>query len=327
MSRYQVVLFLILGLTGPVSAHSWADAMFDDFSRDFGSVPRGPILTHHFRLVNNTKTTVHIASVRASCGCVTATPLQTTLEAGQETAILIQMDTRRFTNSKHVTVYVQFDQPRFEEVRLWVQATSRDDLSILPDTLNFGRIKRGAAGQAAVTVTFLGSSTLKVLRMKSESNYVQPFLKEIRRDNAEVTYQLSAKMRNDAPVGRWFTDIWLTTDHPTMTKVRIPVAVEIESALSLSPSALSLGQIKAGVEMDRKVILRGVKPFRITAITGTDGQLGIRNSHAEESKSVHVLTVTVRPTQPGELNRIIQVQTDLKEGGDIEFQTRALVMP
>ena len=143
MYRYTLLLVAVLGVAGQVHAQSKADGMFDELSRDFGSVPRGQIQMHPFRLVNNTKNPVHIASVRVSCGCVSARALQTYLQPGQETAIVAHMDTNRFVNSKTVTVFVTFDQPRFEEVRLWVQANSREDVTFAPDNIAFGQVKRG----------------------------------------------------------------------------------------------------------------------------------------------------------------------------------------
>ena len=38
------------------------------------------------------------------------------------------MDTTRFLGVKSVTIYVQFDQPNYQEVRLWVRANGRDDV-------------------------------------------------------------------------------------------------------------------------------------------------------------------------------------------------------
>src|SRR6266404_3700461 len=68
MVRYSLVI--LLGLCSASSAWaSWADGLFDELSRDFGSVPRGPTLQHPFRLVNRTGSHLHIASVRVSCGC------------------------------------------------------------------------------------------------------------------------------------------------------------------------------------------------------------------------------------------------------------------
>src|SRR5947208_1655415 len=84
MVRYSLLLTVGLVMSGPAMAATWAEATFDDLSKDFGSVPRGPTLSHPFRLVNNTKGTVAIASVRVSCGCVSASALKSTLQPGEE---------------------------------------------------------------------------------------------------------------------------------------------------------------------------------------------------------------------------------------------------
>src|SRR6266852_8300774 len=116
MFRYSLVIVLSLWSASAASAASWAEALFDELSKDFGSVPRGPTLSHPFRLVNNTKSAVTIASVRVSCGCLSASALKTTLQPGEETAILARMDTNRFSGTKAVTIFVQFSQPHWEEV-------------------------------------------------------------------------------------------------------------------------------------------------------------------------------------------------------------------
>jgi len=325
MVRHSLVCLVFLSLVTQARA-SWADGMFDELSRDFGSVPHGQMLVHPFRVVNNTGQNVRISSVRVSCGCTTARALQTTLAPGQETAILAQMDTRRFYNTKNVTIYVQFDQPRFEEVRLWVQANSRDDVAFGPDSFAFGRVKRGTAPTADVQITFLGNGETQVTEVKSESNYIQPELVEVKRDSGEVVYKVNAKIRADTPAGKWYTDVWLKTNNPAMPRLRIPVTVEVEAALSVSPGTVALGQVKAGTETDRKVIIRGITPFRITGITGTDEQIRVREANSD-SKTVHVLTVTLNPQTTGDMSRMIRVQTDLKTGGDIEFTAQAQVVP
>ena len=73
-------------------------------------------------------------------------------------------------------------------------------------------------------------------------------------------------------------------------------------------------------------LLRANEFGRILSISGTDQQVQVRET-ANESKAVHVLTVTLNPFEPGQLNRTIRVQTDLKSGGDIEFNAQAQVVP
>jgi len=42
---------------------------------------------------------------------------------------------------------------------------------------------------------------------------------------------------------------------------------------------------------------------------------------------VHVLTVKLKATAAGELNRTLRIVTDLPEEGEIEFQARAVISP
>jgi hypothetical protein len=326
MMRFSLALLVGLASVGAAGAASWADAMFEELSRDFGSVPSGPTLTHHFRLTNKTAAPVRLGSIRVSCGCVAATALHSDLAPGQTTSILVQMDTRRFHGIKNVTIYVQFERPQWEEVRLWVQANSRDDFTVTPDTLAFGQVKRATTPAASVIVSFLGNGQWQITGVHSDSNYVQPLLTELRREPAEVAYQLTARLRADAPVGKWYTDLWLQTNNPVTPRVRVPLTVEIESALSVSPGSVALGQVKVGAEAERKVIVRGVKPFRITGFKGTDAELTAQDSTAD-SKAVHVVTVKLKPAKAGELKRALRVLTDLPEEGSIEFQTQAQVVP
>lgn len=236
MLRFTLVLGAGLCLAAPVGAGSWADTMFQELSQDFGPVPRGPMLSHPFRVTNNTGRVVHISSVRVSCGCVSASAEETVLAPGQSTVIQAYMDTRRFVGSKGVSIYVSFDQPRRDEVRLWVQANSRDDLLITPAGFALGQVKRGSVPSATVTVTLAGSGQWQITEVGRASNYIVTAVKEVHRDVAEVSYQVTAAVRADTPVGKWYTDIWLKTNNPAVPAVRVPLTVEIESPVSQAKS-------------------------------------------------------------------------------------------
>jgi hypothetical protein len=324
MFRYSLVVVGALWGASAATADSWADALFEELSKDFGSVPHGPTLSHPFRLTNNTPNQVHIAGARVSCGCVSATVQERNLAPGQSTVVQTTMDTRRFYGTKRVTIYVQFDQPQWDEVRLWVQANSRDDLTVTPEAFTLGKAKRGSSPSASVTVSLRGSDHWQILELQRESNYVQASIKELTRTATEVSYQITASIRADAPVGKWYSDLWLKTNNPALSRVRVPLTVEIEPPLSVSPSAVDLGQVKPGAEVQRKLILRGDKPFRVTKVEGTDDQVQVLDS-SPESKPVHVLTITLKPASAGDFNRTLKVITDLKEEGEIEFQAKAQI--
>jgi hypothetical protein len=326
MCRILFALALSLVAAGPAFAGTWADALFDGLSRDFGSVPRGPMLSHSFHLTNNTGQHIHIAGVRVSCGCVTAGAQKFDLAPGETTAIVANMDTRRFSGHKAVTVYVQFDRPAWEEVRLLVQANGRDDVNFTPEAFAFGSVRKGASPTANVNVSFYGAQHWQITEAKADSNFVVTSVQETRRGPSDVTYQLSAQVRGDCPVGRWYTDVWVSTNNPATPRIRVPLTIEIEPSLTVTPAVANLGQVKTGEETEKKIIVRGGKPFTISKIDGTDDQLTVTDN-AEGSKPVHVLTVKLKAGQPGAWKRTIRVVTDLGDDGAVEFRAQADVIP
>lgn len=314
---------LLVLLLGPSSGHaaSWADAMFTELSKDFGSVPRGPTLSHQFKVKNTTGQQVVISSVRVSCGCVSASAQKTLLQPGEETYIMSQMDTTRFTGIKTVTIYVNFSAPAYEEVRLWVQADGRNDFMVTPDSLHFGVVKKGSEPTANTTVTFYGRLDAQIVEVRTESSYIKATATELHRRGTEVAYQLSATMRNDVPVGRWYSDIWVTTNLAGMSKIRVPLTIEIESPLSVSPEILILGPVKVDETAERRVIVRGVKPFQIVRVEGTGSELLVRESRPGE-REVHVLSVAVTSNTAGKWERKLRIVTDLEAEKMIDFQVQ-----
>lgn len=326
MLRYGLVIVAGLWAASPALSATWADTLFEEFSKDFGSVSRGPMLSHPFRVVNNTRGPVTISSVRVSCGCVSAVALKGHLESGESTYIVARMDTTRFTGIKSVTIYVQFSRPSSEEVRLVVQANGRNDFSVTPDTLAFGQLKRGGTPSASVLLSFYGNNTMQITEAKSESNYIQLAVQEVRRQETEVTYQLTARLRADAPVGKWYTDVWLKTNDPSMAPIRVPLTVEIESALSIHPETVTLGSIKAHSENERRVIVRGIKPFKIPQVEGIDEHLAVRID-SPDAKPVHVLTIKFKAGDAGEVNRTLRILTDMAGDNKIDFHVNGQIAP
>jgi len=227
MLRHSLVLGLFLASSAILRADF--EGVLEERVHDFGVVPRGQQLTHYFRIANPTSRPLHISNVRVSCGCTSARALEATVMPGRETAVYAVMDSRRFVGSKAVTIYVTFDQPRFEELRTVVQAFSREDLIFGPDALNFGKVKQGEVKSTSMNITIYNGA-VQVLDAKSDTNFIQPTIKEVRRTPGEASYQVEAKVRPDTPAGVWFTDIWVTTNNPGYAKLRVPVTVEVEAA-------------------------------------------------------------------------------------------------
>jgi hypothetical protein len=104
-----------------------AEKMFPNgLTKDFGPVPQGTKLLHCFPVSNIHTAPVTIAYLQPSCGCLTATAAQHTLQPGESTTIEIRMDVGHFTGPNTQNVRVKIVGPDFiSTCKLVVSAVSQ----------------------------------------------------------------------------------------------------------------------------------------------------------------------------------------------------------
>jgi hypothetical protein len=322
MSRCILSSLLVISLSLPLAAADGLAALFDKQVHDFGDVPIGPTLHHTFTIKNTTNQTLQIGGLRVSCGCVTPSTQTYVIPPGKEGTINAAMDTRRFVGAKQVTIFVLFTQPRLEEVSLVVRAFGRTDIAMNPDRLEFGKIKRGSPQTVSTTLTFGGG--LQVTEASCESGYVQLSISAAKPTNFGLSYELTARLRSDIPVGNWYTDVWVKTN--TGSRLRIPLTVEVEPTLTISPGTVAFESSTVGQPVKKSILVKGAQPFKILDVKGADGVIQATAS-SQEAKSTHLITVTFTPDKAGEFEKSLEIITDLKDEGKVAVPVKARVQP
>ena len=197
-------------------------------------------------------------------------------------------------------------------------------MNMAPQSLDFGHITRGSTPAKSAIVTFQGSA-MQLVSVQSESNYVQLAARGIRNTGAEMTYEVTATMRPDTPVGKWYTDIWLNTNNAASPRIRLPLSVDVDPSLTLSTPAIVFGSLKPGDKAEKRVIVRGPQPFKITSIEGADDALSAAPM-GDGPKLVHVLIVGFKPATIGEFSRTLKIGTDLAGENTAQLPVRASVL-
>jgi hypothetical protein len=327
MWRPILVVLAAWFTAAPVFAASWGEALFDELGKDFGTVPQGPELQHFFHLKNNTGSVLTISGIRVSCGrCGGASFAKSQLNPGEETTILGRMYTTNFVGPKTIWIYVQISQPQFEEVRLWVQCNSRSDVTMNPDTLAFGQVKQGTRSSASTLITLNGNSQTQITEVDTSSDTVKTTIKETQRTDTQVTYQLTATLDANLKSGNWWGEIWMKTTDPALPRLRVPLTVNVEPALNVTPAVLTFGQVAVGKSTDRKVIVRSTQPFKIREVRGTSDQLSVVELPSD-SKTVHVVVLRWRAAKGGPSNCTVEIVTNLHNDATIDFQAKAEIVP
>lgn len=287
---------LVAALLTPVAssfAADWSDKAFPVKSYDFGAVAVAAKTEFVFPVHNPFSTTMHIRSIRTSCGCTTPTVETEYIEPNQTGGIRARFNTDSFRGKRGATLTVVIDQPMYSEVRLRVDGYIRSDMVFHPGAVEFPKLQQGESATKTSSIQYAGRSDWEVVDVRSNNPWLVPTVKETGRGNGKVNYEIGVTVREDAPVGFFQDEVLVFTNDRNMPRVPLRVAGQVDSALTISPQAIALGSIKPGQSVTQKMILLGKEPFTVDSIQAEGWE--IEFDAPAESKKTHILTPKFTP--------------------------------
>lgn len=297
----------------PAQSADWAKTLFTGrLDHDFGTVARAAKTEHLFEMTNKFKETIHIASVRASCGCATPTIKKDTLATWEKGGIHVRYNTRTFTGRRSATITVVIDKPYDAEVQLHVDGYIRSDVVIHPGVVQFNSIDKGSSAEQSVVVSYAGRSDWRIVDVRSGNTNFEVELNETRRKAGRIEYQLLVRAKGSLPAGYFNDQIVLVTNDRRAAQVPLHIEGNVIPRLTVSPASLFLGVIKPGQKVTKTLIVRGKEPFKITRVSCEDGCFEFQPS--DEKKPLHIVPVVFVAKKLGKITRMIRIETDLGSG-------------
>jgi Protein of unknown function (DUF1573) len=327
------MLFLAPGLASAQAENGpWADNLFLDarkvplLNQDFGTVPRGTLLYHRFKLTNIYNVPLEV-TVTPSCTCVSASPPTQTLKPNEKGQIDITMDTRRFSGGKAVNLRITVSGPNaFSSTNLRVSAISRADIVLNPGQINFGLVARGARSvEQTLDVEYAGVLDWHVTGVDRSSAPLDVAYEELYRRPGQVGYRVRVSVRPEARSGPLKHEVFLKTSDPATPLVPILVEANIQATLAVAPNPVQLGNLKIGESITRLVLVRGPRPFHVTAVEG--GQNGVTVELPAAATPVQVLKVKCQPTSAGDLHQQLRIKTDVDPDAPLPLAVEGVVEP
>jgi hypothetical protein len=311
-------------LVGQASGKDWALKMFKATTHDFGHVARGAKTEFAFELQNTYEEDVHIAEVRSSCGCTTATVSKTTLKTWEKGAIVATFNTRSFQGQRNSTITVVIDKPFHAEVQLNVSGYIHTDVDIQPGSVSFGDVEQGTAVQQKVAVTFYGRTNWNISDVRSANEHLEVELSDANRTGGRTVYQMTVRLKPEAPAGYVSDTLTIMTDDRNLPTVPLTVEGKIVPPLTVSPSALFLGVLQPGQKVIKQLVVRARQPFKITAVR-CDGE-AFEFKTNDQARTVHLVPVTFTASaETGEIQQVIEIETDLEVGGTAKCLARGSI--
>jgi hypothetical protein len=318
------------GQTAAPRVDPWYEVIFPEKSHDFGSVARGSKLKYTFRIVNTTSEDVRIVDYRTKCGCTDVRLGAKSIPPGTQTTVEVSLDTTRFEGAKASGLTLIFDQPQYVQVDLNIHCFIRSTLTLTPGGVDFQAVPRGAGSTQTLVLSYSGPrADWAVTRLTTISDHVVAELRESPRTpgSTAVQYKLTAKLEPSAPSGHFRDEITLFTNDPDSPSIPISVTATVQPALTVAPGVLNLGRMRPGQSVQKTVLVRGSKPFKVTSASSEKPDLKATGALGEV-KPLHSISLTfTAPTQPGPYHATLEIATDLEGEPPAKVTTFATVVP
>ncbi|MCA9239372.1 MAG: DUF1573 domain-containing protein [Planctomycetales bacterium] len=323
------VAFILSAALAPVAhAHEWAESMVDSLEHDFGTVAQGSDNVHKFEITNKFKEDIVLLSVRSSCGCTSPSLENQNLKTWQKGFVVARFNSRNRTGYHHATLTLEVEvrgqgrPPYRGQVQLQVQGTIRGDIVFEPGAIQFGQVEQGDAASKSVAVRYSGHQDWKIVDVRSANDNLEVVLTERYRRGGRVEYDLQTRLKPTAKPGLLKEQLVLVTSENTETRVPIDVEGQVIADISVSPAMLVFGKVQEGQAAKKRMMVRGKKPFRITAIECQDACF--KFTVDDQPSDRHVIEVSYVPNGSiGDMKAPIVIKTD--RGEDFEASCTAFV--
>jgi len=276
--------------------------------KDFGVVNKGQRVTHEFQIRNDGDAVLRITDVKPSCGCTVA-DFDKTVDAGAIGKVKATVDTRNFKGGIAKSVRVYTNDSANPQIDLVIKANVKSQIEVDPGYARFIAVY-GEPQKTSVQSVWSGDrDDLKILKV--ESPY--PFVKVAHREAADdekgrgvrgPQWQVEVSLDKNAPVGPIADFIVLTTNHPKLKTLRIPVSGFVRPVMSVTPRVADFGR--------RELAEPQTASLEIRNLSSTSVNLG------EISTDVAGLNAEIEPLEEGRLYKVLLTLDPGMAKGDFE---------
>lgn len=298
-------------MSAAADAQEWPKKMFETLDHDFGTVARGSDTVYKFEVTNKFVEDIHIAGVRSSCGCTTPSVENGDIKTYEKAYIVAKFNTRTFTGYHSATLTVDIDKPYRAQVQLRVHGYIRGDVVFEPGGINFGTVDQGDTQEKKVSVRYAGHSGWEikdVVAANESSDYYEVELQESSRQGGSARYDLTVRLKDTAPAGYLKDQLTLVTNDGNNPRIPIDIEGRVMPEISVTPADWVIGDVDAGEQVSKKLIVRGKTPFSITKIDCDDS---FQCEFDPKSATTHVVSVTFTAgDRDGRLKKPITIHTD-----------------
>ncbi len=295
LSTVLLISSLTLFLPCLSAQDDWAAKLVDQSKIDFGVVATGSSAVRNVTITNRLNTQLHIAQVTTACRCAEAgRPTKTLLQPGEQATISVSINTRSFRQQRDTALNIAFDSPQFADVRIPVSVYIRTDMVFEPGKVDFGSVDAGSGASRKLQITYAGRPQWQILEVRSKNPLITAVLNETKRETApadgiNVVYELNVSLADEAPAGDILEYLTLVTDDAASPFVPMLVEGTVVPDIVISNPSISLRTFPIGQQVTASLVVKGTRPFRISAVDFGRLQPYFEVELSDEEARLHVL--------------------------------------
>ena len=250
---------------------------FLELTHDFGKVSQNQSLKHSFVFKNTGTGTLIIDKVKSSCGCTAALVSGKEIPPGQTGTIDVTFNTGLRQGKNEKTITVTSNDPRNHNVTLKISANIEVLLTIQPQQLMLGQVKKDETVVRFAGLSGNDKDSTKITSAESSNKFIQVVLNPMGFDNhPEKTIKVT--LLPGIKPGRFQERITLTTDHPSIKTLTLPVIGEVIGNIIVTPQTLSFGILQKGQYVDRAINLKATGKHSFKVVRADTGNPAIAAS-------------------------------------------------
>ena len=300
--------------------------------KDFGTVNKGQRVTHEFQIRNDGDQILKVTDVRPSCGCTVA-EYDKTVAPGAIGKVKATVDTRNFKGGIAKSVRVFTNDPANPQIDLVIKANVKSQIEVSPGYARFIAVYGEPQKTSVQTVWSGDRRDLKILKAESPYSFVDVSFREAGDDERDQgvqgrQWQVEVDLDKDAPVGPMADFIVLTTDHPKLKTLRIPISGFVRPVMSVTPRIADFGRREVAEPQTASLEIRNLSSgaVKLSEITSNLAGLEAEIEPLEDGRLYKILLTLQPGMAKGDFEGLVTISTNSSKQPTIEVSVKGVVL-
>ena len=300
--------------------------------KDFGAVNKGKRITHEFQIRNDGDAVLQITQVRPSCGCTVA-EYDRTVAPGATGKVKATVDTRNFKGGIAKSVRVFTNDPSNPQIDLVIKANVKSRVEVDPGYARFIAVYGEPQRTSVQSVWSADQRDLQILDVESPYPFVKVSFREASDDERKKgasgrQWQVEVELDQEAPVGALADFVVLTTNHPELKTLRVPVSGFVRPVMSVTPRIADFGRRELSEPQTASLEIRNLSNTAVDLGEVTSNVAGLEAEiEPLEDGRLYKVLLTLQPGMAkGDFEGLVTISTNSSRQPTIEVSVKGVVL-